>query len=419
MTRHSTILLRSGWQTVNIGDVAHTPGALRVLEKYAPEAELILWPRSIGEREREMFRRYFPAVDIAEGHLDSQGHPSTDALARAFDRADLLVHGSGPHAVCADDVEAWWRKTRKPFGFFGITHDPVSPPTEASLAQLKRMLDALPLTYTVPSIRDLYNHADFLYCRDSASSDFLRRQGITTPTLEFGPDATFGFDLRDETAVREILMSFELRMGEFLCLVPGTRWTPYYEIRDLLPTHEDLRREAVTAATIDEDMAGFRTVIEEWVRTTGLPVLICPEMTYQVELAQRRLAEGYDPAVAAKVHVLPQYWGPVEAASVYAHATAVASIECHSPILALAGGTPAVYLRNPADTVKGQMYADLGADEWLVEMQQGWPRRFSDTLAAIHDDPDGARRHAVAVHERAESLLQSMTHTALGFSNGE
>ncbi len=32
------ILLRSSWQTVNIGDIAHTPGVLSILRKHLPEA---------------------------------------------------------------------------------------------------------------------------------------------------------------------------------------------------------------------------------------------------------------------------------------------------------------------------------------------------------------------------------------------
>ncbi|WP_410964488.1 hypothetical protein, partial [Salmonella sp. SAL4447] len=31
------ILLRSSWQTVNIGDIAHTPGMLALLEKHWPK----------------------------------------------------------------------------------------------------------------------------------------------------------------------------------------------------------------------------------------------------------------------------------------------------------------------------------------------------------------------------------------------
>ena len=37
------ILLRSSWQTINIGDIAHSPGLLAILEKYLPETEVTLW----------------------------------------------------------------------------------------------------------------------------------------------------------------------------------------------------------------------------------------------------------------------------------------------------------------------------------------------------------------------------------------
>jgi len=40
--RPPRILLRSSWQSVNIGDIGHTPGALSLLEKYFPEAEVTL-----------------------------------------------------------------------------------------------------------------------------------------------------------------------------------------------------------------------------------------------------------------------------------------------------------------------------------------------------------------------------------------
>ena len=45
--RPPRILLRSSWQTINIGDIAHTPGVLRLLEDHIPEAEIYLWPSRI------------------------------------------------------------------------------------------------------------------------------------------------------------------------------------------------------------------------------------------------------------------------------------------------------------------------------------------------------------------------------------
>ena len=42
------ILFRSSWQTVNIGDIAHTPGLLALLERHRPDAEVTLWPMAPG-----------------------------------------------------------------------------------------------------------------------------------------------------------------------------------------------------------------------------------------------------------------------------------------------------------------------------------------------------------------------------------
>ena len=46
--RPRRILLRSSRQTVNIGDIAHTPGLLATLERELPEVEVTLWPSSLA-----------------------------------------------------------------------------------------------------------------------------------------------------------------------------------------------------------------------------------------------------------------------------------------------------------------------------------------------------------------------------------
>ena len=49
------VLLRSSWQTVNIGDIAHTPGMLALLERHWSEAGIRLWlnARASAARERD------------------------------------------------------------------------------------------------------------------------------------------------------------------------------------------------------------------------------------------------------------------------------------------------------------------------------------------------------------------------------
>src|SRR5262245_46006631 len=65
--RPRRIMLKSSWQTVNIGDIAHTPGVLTLLQKHIPNAELILWPNNIDNGVEEMLRQNFPKVRIVKG----------------------------------------------------------------------------------------------------------------------------------------------------------------------------------------------------------------------------------------------------------------------------------------------------------------------------------------------------------------
>lgn len=71
------LLLRSSWQTVNIGDLAHTPGVLALLEKYLPEAEVRLWAIDVDRGVLEMLRRRFPELrrvrDDQKAEAFSQG----------------------------------------------------------------------------------------------------------------------------------------------------------------------------------------------------------------------------------------------------------------------------------------------------------------------------------------------------------
>ena len=70
----------------------------------------------------------------------------------------------------------------------------------------------------------------------------------------------------------------------------------------------------------------------------------------------------------------------------YAKAHTVLSFECHSPIIAAANGTPAFYLRQPEDTIKGQMYYDLGLADWTFEIEKSTGQQISDRLMHIHDN---------------------------------
>ena len=105
------ILLRSSWQTVNIGDIAHTPGMLRLLEEHIPSAEVTLWPNALSADVEKMLKTRFPKLNIAS---------DAEAKKSALETCDFFLHGSGPGMVGAKEA-ARWKETKKPYGFGGIT----------------------------------------------------------------------------------------------------------------------------------------------------------------------------------------------------------------------------------------------------------------------------------------------------------
>jgi Polysaccharide pyruvyl transferase. len=391
------ILLRSSWQTVNIGDVAHTPGLLRTLQRFYPRAEVVLWPCNLDRGAREMMLRHFPDLRIVEGTLDSGGKPGNAELAALWDRADFFLHGSGPGMVAWAAAGAWHRTTGKPFGYFGVTTD--SPGAE-------RMAVAA--------------HADFVLTRDTISLTHLEKAGLRGPHTEFCPDATFACDLRDDEAGDRSLAEEGLKEKRFVCMIPRLRYTPRHIVYNQPRTADDERRDAVNEQYAEKDHAKMREAAIRVVRETDMDVYLCPEMTYQLDLMDDLLFNPLPDDVKPRVHVRRRYWLPDEAASVYARAASVVSFECHSPILALRQGTPVIHLRQPTDTIKGQMWRDVGLSDYLLEIDEVSGTDVAEVLLGQIRDPqrtEAIMRRAIefadACLERGARLLEESCTRAL------
>lgn len=367
-----TLLVVSGWQDVNIGDIAHTPGLLHVLQTYLPDANIIVWEKNVGKEVEEFLYKYFPKIKIVHGTIDKDAQVDSEEVLEAFRTADMMIHGSGPYIVGQYHLEAWVKYTHgKPFGIFGTTVSKVDD-------RLKRLL----------------KQADFIYTRETASMEVLKQAGISGNHVRFVPDATFFFHLRDDQKGKAFLKSNGLKPDKFICAVPRLRRTPYYRIKNRhLWSEAKIREvEAYNNKYKEEDHSKLREVIVSWVRNTGNKVLICPEMTYQVEFMDELLIDSLPEDV--KPYVIKRgYWLPDEAASVYAASFAVLSFECHSPIIAAAGGVPFLYLRQPDDTIKGQMYYDLGFSDWIFEIEETSGAKMAGRLAEIIDHyPEAIRK---------------------------
>jgi polysaccharide pyruvyl transferase WcaK-like protein len=371
------ILLRSSWQAVNIGDIAHTPGMLALLEKHHPRAEVTLWPNPLSAEVEKLLAARFPKLKIAKTRAEQ---------AAALEACDFFLHGSGPGLVGRAEAERA-RKAKKPYGFAGVT---------LSDDELKAQ-------------RDLLAGAKFVFTRDTASLAALRKADIAGPKTAFGPDATFALDLRDDAAADKLLKEHRLEAGKFLCAVPRLRWTPYWEIRPER-VKPNPHRSAVNEAFADRDHAKLREAIVAWVTKTGMRVFLVPEMTYAVARLRPLLYDPLPKEVKPSVAVLDRYWLTAEAASVYAKAAAVASFEMHSPIMAVAAGTPAVHLRQPTDTRKGQMWRDVGLSRWIFEIDDATGADIAGRVVEIGKDLPAARKAAAKARDYARARMAEMVN---------
>lgn len=416
--RRPRILLRSSWQSVNIGDVGHTPGALSILARDFPEAEITLWPGKLGHGSRDLLTRGYPELKIAEGTLDAEGRPDTPALAMAWKEADLYLSGSGSGFPASGHAIAFAKATGKPVGVFGVSTDPVSgigsgrEPEGGTLRQIREKALRLPPTHLPAGLRFIIDRSAFFFCRDTITRDYLKAQGVRTPVLEFGPDAQLGMHVRDDARGLAYLRAHGLEEKKFICVVPRLRYTPYYRVNNRPRVPEDDVKDAINQRTTETDHAKLRAMMVSYVRATGQRVLVCPEMTYQVELARQALVDPLPETVRGKVVWRDSFWLPDEAASVYGKARAVVSMECHSPLIAYRNGTPAFYVRQPTDTCKGQMYRDFGADDWLFEVDETNGERLWMRLKKVLDQPAWAESEVAALMARVETLQKRMAAAA-------
>jgi hypothetical protein len=408
------ILLRSSWQSVNIGDIGHTPGALSLLWKHLPGCEITLWPGKLGHGSRELLTRGYPKLKIAEGGVGDDGKPTTPELRRAWEEADLYLSGSGSNFPASNHALAFRRATGKPVGVFGVTLDAVSGfgegrlPEGGTLEALRAKAKALPVGHLKGELREVIDGAAFFFCRDTLTRDYLQAQGVQAKVVEFGPDAQIGMHLRDDAKAEAWMRATGLWGKDFIAVVPRLRYTPYYQIDGRARVESDVVKDAINERTVESDHAKLREMMVEYVRKTGRRVMVCAEMTYQVEMGKRVLVDPLPADVRENVVWRDTYWLPDEAASVYARAEAVVSIECHSPLIALQVATPMIHVRQPTDTWKGQMYRDLGAGDWFFEVEETTGKELWGRLEAIVRDRAKARRKAKEIQAFAAERQKRM-----------
>ena len=76
-------------------------------------------------------------------------------------------------------------------------------------------------------------------------------------------------------------------------------------------------------------------------------------------------------------------------------------MEMHSPIIFIAEHKPAILLRQAEDTWKGQMWRDIGLQDWILELNITDPPLINSHVDKILQNYPAALEQAAAASKRA------------------
>ncbi|HSI35736.1 MAG TPA: polysaccharide pyruvyl transferase family protein, partial [Tepidisphaeraceae bacterium] len=308
-----SILLYSGWATHNIGDVGHTPGTLRYLAQHLPAAKVVCWLRKTNDAVDAMLRKRFSTVDLVRGELANDGTASTPELQKAFDACDMLIQNSGMH------FNRFWNPPinlllasaakKKRVGLYGQSFDGFRPADEERLA-------------------GLLSGASFIHTRDTESLVYLRRLGVASGVLEFGPDGCFGIDVRDDEKAEAWMQANRLESGKFVCVVVRSDSLERFNVEKDDPATAGRIKER-----IDDWLSRMVEVVTGIVRK-GMKVALVPEVEKEIATARDRVLAKLPEDVRKQVVHREAWWNCDEACSLYARAHSLVAMEPHSCIMA-------------------------------------------------------------------------------------
>jgi len=380
-----TIGVWSAWDIANIGDIGHTPGLLRTLEEFLPEVRVILFANMLNDEVRGMLRRRFPRIEIHEGWLWGATAES-EKLRTHLERCSVFIRNSnmGSETEYMDQLIG----RTIPFGVYGQTY----PQRFVNNAeQAARNIARI-------------NRASFFFCREKETLRLLEKAGASCPNLAFVPDAAFGIDVRDDAKALETMRRLGLEESKFITIQLRTT-TPAHLPEELPPGYDPKWNVKPPNVALDTERASkYIELIIQWVRKTGGQVLIAPEAKKEIEHNRRYLYAPLPEDVKRRVANMDHFWNVDEAASVFARAHTVVCHEPHSPIIALANGTPIIHTHSAEHGPKSFMFRDIGLGEWLFDHDSTPAGKMVETLFAIRRDHAAARRKVAAAMDRVHEL---------------
>ncbi len=383
------LLIAYTWSINNIGDIGITPGLLAMIHRYYPDWPVrILTSQPPNDPAVAYLRSYLPRYhdcrvqpNLFSERLSVPGRPGTSGSAwhafherwgehklnafasgclaaaharaiaddlldrfpaemltqirredgseaEAFDQAGFVLYNSGTtfNFGRAGKRDFWTyalkyalplllaRRLGIPYGINAQSFDALEWPSD--------------LMY-----RRLFGDAAFLYGRDSDSLEYLKQRGITNERMEYRPDSTFFFSGQDKPWLHAFLQKHALEPGGFVPLI----------IRTSRNSPDDPLQGVMTPEREQAQMEKLRAFIRSWTEQTKLPVVLCPEVRWEIDAAKEFLYDRLPAPVRERCVWMDEFWTTEQAYSLYAAARLVVSMEMHSIIMAISVGTPVLH----------------------------------------------------------------------------
>lgn len=448
------LLITYTWSINNIGDIGITPGLLSMVNRHYPDWRVhVLTSQPAGDSAVEYLREYLPKYHpcdlgpnpfshrlgtpgevpegaqawgafhdrwgehklraFAFGCLDAENSQAIvdDLLGRfpaemleqirrenlseadAFEQAGFVLYNSGTtfNFGRAGKRDFWTyallfsmplllaRHLKIPYGINAQSFDALDWPAD--------------LMY-----RRLFGDASFVYCRDSDSLEYLRQRNITNKRMGYRPDSTFFFGGVDDEWLGEFMQTHQLKKGSFVALI----------IRTSRNSPQDPLLGVMNKDREQANMDKLVEFIEQWLSLTKTPIVLCPEVRWEIGAAKDYLYDRLSPESKRLCVWMSEFWTTEQAYSLFSASRLVISMEMHSVIMAISVGTPVLHPQFREAGRKARMVRDLGLGDWLMDIDEISSADLLKTAMAVHEDYDGARKLVSQPAQRLRDLGKSV-----------
>jgi polysaccharide pyruvyl transferase WcaK-like protein len=438
------------WGSTNIGDAAIAPGLLELIGENLPQYRTSALCYSFKDPQKDdklawQINRLYPDCDVINGDAFKAAHafalerlkaghggilPEKERLEtdyifdtfaadcidyirekdsdvyRKFSQTDLFIYNSGcvlaygPGTLGGTDFWDYGlyrslplllaRKMGVPYGIYSHTFDDFVG--EPGYTYFKTLLE----------------DAEFAFCRDSDSLRYLLSAGISPRNLMFVPDSTFSSPWKDPEWAVDFMNDNSLADSEFMAVVIFTR-----------QPQPNSGRGHVSQVRVDEHMRKVREIIRHWVKTTGMKVVLCPEVLREIQPAKELIYDKLDPETKDKTVWMDTFWTHDQAKSLFAGARLVVSMELHSLLLALPESTPVIHIPFKEAGRKSFFIADAGLGEYLFDIDRAPLDSMLEKLSYINDNYESERQRIKNTvipycHEREKAAFEIIENILRG-----